>query len=79
MKTIKIVLSRYTAFVSSAMNRKLKLDDRLELILMSKSNGFDLTSKNLKHIECDVIINLAAKVSIEESRYEPHTVYKNNY
>ena len=80
MKKLKVLISGHTGFLGSSLSSKLKLDDRFDLILMSRSNGYDLTNmNNLKDIKCDIVINLSGLVSIEEGWADPHSMFKDNY
>jgi UDP-glucose 4-epimerase len=76
----KILIAGHTGFVGSHLIEKLKLDDAVSLLPLSRSNGFDLTdSIKLRDINCDIVINLSGVVGIDHSWENPDIFYRDNY
>ena len=79
-KKLKVLLAGHTGFVGKNLTRLLSLNDEIDLIFASNSNGYDITkSLSLKGMKCDVIINLAGFVGIEDGWSNPHRILRDNY
>jgi nucleoside-diphosphate-sugar epimerase len=80
IKKSTVVLAGHTGFVGKNLLEKLRINDAFNLVLLSRSDGFDLAdASSLKDIHCDTIINLAGNVSIEDGWSDPHSTFKDNY
>jgi nucleoside-diphosphate-sugar epimerase len=80
MPKIKILIAGYTGFIGFHLVKRLKLDATVSLILLSRSNGFNLTEgTKLRGIDCDIVINLSGVVGIDCSWKNPNIFYRDNY
>jgi nucleoside-diphosphate-sugar epimerase len=75
-----ILVAGHTGFIGKSLVKKLSVIDSVNLILVSRSNGFNLLDAEvLEDIDCDIVINLAGLISIDDSWCNPSEYYKNNY
>lgn len=76
----KILLAGHSGFVGQHLSRLLNNKGFLDVIPISRSNGYDLASNfNTSSIICDTVVNLTGSVGINSSWKEPDKFYKTNY
>jgi nucleoside-diphosphate-sugar epimerase len=79
-KKKKILIAGHTGFVGQHLSRLLDNKGFLDVIPISRSNGFDLTSSfNPTSISCDRVVNLSGALGIDNSWEDPEKFYKTNY
>ena len=76
----KILLAGHTGFVGQHLSKLLDIKGFLDVIPISRSNGFDLTmSFESSKITPDIVVNLSGSLGIVNSWENPEKFYKTNY
>ena len=79
-KKKKILIAGHTGFVGKHLSALLDSKGFVNIIPISRSNGFDLScASNSYDIDCNIVINLSGLVGIDFSWKEPEKFYKENY
>jgi len=79
-KKKKILIAGHTGFVGKQLSEQLDLKGYLNIIPISRSNGFDLTHPSDSYdIDCNIVVNLSGRVGIDFSWEQPEKFYKENY
>jgi nucleoside-diphosphate-sugar epimerase len=79
-KSKKILIAGHTGFIGKHLLDGLYLNGFKNIIPISRSNGYDLsTVANSFDIDCNIVVNLSGRVGIDSSWKEPKEFYKENY
>ena len=79
-KKKKILIAGHTGFVGKHLSAQIDSKGFLNIIPISRSNGYDLScTSNSYDMDCNIVINLSGLVGIDFSWKEPERFYKENY